>query len=49
MRVNREDPVTAAKPERLGHNFSKSRDTREDRGERQMKTTQSPQTFRHGR
>jgi hypothetical protein len=28
--------------------FSKSRDTREDRGERQMKTTHSPQTFPHG-
>jgi hypothetical protein len=25
--------------------FSKSRDTREDRGERQMKTSGSPQTF----
>jgi hypothetical protein len=29
--------------------FSKSRDTREDRGERQMKTSHNPQTFPHGR
>jgi hypothetical protein len=29
--------------------FSKSRDTREDRGERQMKTSNNPQTFSRGR
>ena len=29
--------------------FSKSRDTREDRGSRQMKTSHNPQTFPHGR
>jgi hypothetical protein len=29
--------------------FSKSRDQREDRGARQMKTTHNPQTFPHGR
>jgi hypothetical protein len=29
--------------------FSQSRDTREDRGERQMKTSHNPQTFPHGR
>lgn len=29
--------------------FSKSRDTREDRGQRQMKTGKNPQTFTHGR
>jgi hypothetical protein len=29
--------------------FSKSRDTREDRGRRQMKTTHSAQTIPHGR
>jgi hypothetical protein len=29
--------------------FSKSRDTREDRSARQMKTSQSSQTFPHGR
>ena len=27
--------------------FSKSRDTREDRGERKMKTTRNAQTFPH--
>jgi hypothetical protein len=29
--------------------FSKSRDTREDRGERQIKTSHNAQTFPHGR
>jgi hypothetical protein len=29
--------------------FSKSRDTREDRGERQIKTSHNPQTFSRGR
>jgi hypothetical protein len=29
--------------------FSQSRDTREDRGERQMKTSHNSQTFPHGR
>ena len=29
--------------------FSKSRDTREDRGTREMKTTNNSQTFSHGR
>jgi hypothetical protein len=29
--------------------FSKSRDTREDRGARQMKTKSNPQTFTHGK
>jgi hypothetical protein len=29
--------------------FSKSHDTREDRGSRQMKTSHNPQTFPHGR
>ncbi|MGA3180690.1 MAG: hypothetical protein ABSF38_10135 [Verrucomicrobiota bacterium] len=29
--------------------FSRSRDTREDRGERQMKTSHNAQTFTHGR
>jgi hypothetical protein len=29
--------------------FSKSRDTREDRGARQMKTSSNAQTFPHGR
>ena len=29
--------------------FSKSRDTREDRGTREMKTSHNAQTFTHGR
>jgi hypothetical protein len=29
--------------------FSKSRDVREDRGERQIKTTKNARTFTHGR
>jgi hypothetical protein len=37
-----------AKPEKRGNTFSQSRDIREDRGERQMKTTHNPQTFPHG-
>jgi hypothetical protein len=36
------------KPQKRENIFSKSRDTREDRGERQMKTSHS-QTFPHGR
>lgn len=49
LRVNRQAPAAAAKPEKRDNIFSKSRDTREDRGERQMKTTQSAQTFPHAR
>jgi hypothetical protein len=33
------------KPEKRDNIFSKSRDVREDRGARQMKTTHSSQTF----
>jgi hypothetical protein len=41
--------VTAnPKPQKRDNTFSKSRDTREDRGARQMKTAHSPQTFPHG-
>ena len=35
------------KPEKRDNIFSKSRDTREDRGARQMKTAHSSQTFSH--
>ena len=38
----------AAKPPKRDNIFSKSRDIREDRGERQMKTTRNAQTFPHG-
>jgi hypothetical protein len=37
------------KPQKRDNIFSKSRDTREDRSARQMKTSHNPQTFPHGR
>jgi hypothetical protein len=37
------------KPKRRDNIFSKSRDMREDRGARQMKSTHNTQTFPHGR
>ncbi len=37
------------KPAKRDNVFSKSRDTREDRGARQMKTAHSSQTFPHVR
>ncbi len=40
---------TGAKPKKRDNVFSKSRDTREDRGERQMKTSHNTQTMPHGR
>jgi len=48
----RQDVTPAAanpKAHKRDNIFSKSRDTREDRGARQMKTTHNPQTFTHGR
>jgi hypothetical protein len=47
----RANPNAAAssKSEKRENIFSKSRDTREDRGERQMKTTHDSQTFPHVR
>jgi hypothetical protein len=38
--------TTPAKRDKI---FSKSRDTREDRGSRQMKMSKGAQTFQHGR
>jgi hypothetical protein len=38
-----------SKQEKRDNIFSKSRDTREDRGARQMKTSHNAQTFPHGR
>ena len=38
-----------AKAEKRDNIFSKSRDSRENRGERQIKTSSNPQTFPHGR
>jgi hypothetical protein len=37
------------KPEKRDNIFSKSRDTREDRGTRQVKTTHNSQTLSRGR
>jgi hypothetical protein len=37
------------KSQKRDHIFSKSRDTREDRGARQMKTSHNSQTLPHGR
>ena len=48
-RVNRKEATPIPKPPKRENTFSKSRDTREDRGERQVKTTHNPQTFPHGR
>jgi hypothetical protein len=41
-------PVKNSKAQKRDNTFSKSRDTREDRGRRQVKTSQSSQTFSHG-
>ena len=48
-RVIRTDATPAPKPSKRDNTFSQSRDTREDRGARQMKTTHNPQTLPHGR
>jgi hypothetical protein len=45
-------PAKAAaipKPPKRDNTFSKSRDTREDRGARQMKTSRNSQSFPHAR
>jgi len=51
--VIRQRGVKAAPPKakavKRDNIFSKSRDTREDRGERQMKTSNNAQTMPHGR
>jgi hypothetical protein len=41
--------LPGAKPQKRDNVFSKSRDVREDRGERQMKTTRNAQSLPHGR
>jgi hypothetical protein len=38
-----------AKPKKRDNTFSKSRDTREDRGTREMKTSHDAQSFPHGK
>ena len=47
--VNRKKVAPSPKPLKRDNTFSKSRDTREDRGTRQAKTTHNSQTFSHGR
>jgi hypothetical protein len=49
--LHRQRPnLQAATPgQKRDNTFSQSRDTREDRGTREMKTTHNPQTFAHGR
>lgn len=42
-----ETRITA--PKKKDNNFSQSRDTREDRSARQVKTSKNAQTFGHGR
>jgi len=49
VRTRTNKPVPNPKSPVRDKIFSKSRDNREDRGERQMKTSHNPQTFPHGR
>ena len=49
LRVNPKEATPVPKPGKRANTFSKSRDTREDRGLRQMKTAQSSQTLSRGR
>ena len=46
--VNRKEAAPVPKPPKRDNTFSKSRDTREDRGTRQAKTQNNSQTFPHG-
>ena len=48
-KVNRQEVTPALKPPKRSNTFSQSRDTREDRGARQMKTSHNSQTFPHVR
>jgi hypothetical protein len=45
--VNSKATSANSKPQKRENTFSKSRDTREDRGTRQMKTTHNAQTLPH--
>ena len=49
LRTKPEAAPPGPKPEKRDNIFSKSRDTREDRGARQAKTKNNPQTLSHGR
>jgi hypothetical protein len=47
LRPNPKAATQSPKSQKRDNIFSKSRDTREDRGARQMKTTHNPQTLFH--
>lgn len=49
LRPNSEEAAPSSKPAKRDNIFSKSRDAREDRGTREMKTTHNSQTLPHGR
>jgi hypothetical protein len=49
LRLSAKTPAVDSKPAKRATPFSKSRDTREDRGARQMKTATNSQTFPHTR
>jgi hypothetical protein len=49
LRPNPKPAAASSKSEKRDNTFSQSRDTREDRGERQTKTTHNSQTFPHVR
>lgn len=49
VRLKSKEAAAPPKSQKRDNIFSKSRDTREDRSARQMKTTHNAQTFPHGR
>jgi hypothetical protein len=49
LRPNPRAATPGSKPQKRENIFSKSRDTREDRGTRQAKTSHNAQTLPHGR
>jgi hypothetical protein len=48
-RVNRKAAIPSPQSKKRDNTFSQSRDTREDRGSRQMKMSHNSQTFPHGK
>ena len=48
LRPNSETVTPSPKRPKRDDIYSKSRDLREDRGSRQMKTSHNPRTFPHG-
>jgi hypothetical protein len=47
LRSNPKAATSSRKSQKRDNTFSQSRDTREDRGSRQMKTSHNSQTFPH--